>query len=139
MASRSSTARIGAAFAAQLFLAAAAGAQSAPHPVEGPSMAPMALSLVLVLGLIGAVVWVLRRTGVAPRGGTSPLRLVTQLPLGPRERVVVVEMGDRWWLLGVGAGGITRLGSMPRGPQPPAEASAAPFGTLFEKLRGGGR
>lgn len=116
----------------------AAGAPAAP--LEGPSFVPMALALVLVLGLLGAALWVLRRAGFAPRGGSTQLRLVTQLALGPRERVVIVEAGERWWLLGVGANGVTRLGSLPKGEASTSALPAAPsFGALFEKLRAGQR
>jgi flagellar protein FliO/FliZ len=108
-------------------------------PVDGPSFVPMVLALVLVLGLLGVALWVLRRAGFAPRGGSSQLRLVTQLALGPRERVVIVEAGERWWLLGVGASGVTRLGSLPKGDAAASEMPAASFGALLEKLRVGQR
>jgi len=129
--------------AAGLLLAcAAAQAQLAPKaapPVEGPSFMPMVLALVVVLGLLGAAVWVLRRAGIAPRAGSQQLRIVTQLALGPRERVLIVEAGDRWWLLGVGAGGVTRLGTMPKGESAAAAPPVASFGSLLEKMRGGQR
>ena len=115
----------------------AAHAQGNSSAVDGPSFLPMALALVVVLGLLGAALWALRRAGLAPRGGGGQLRLVTQLALGPRERVVVVETGERWWLLGVGAGGVTRLGSLPKGETGAAPAPVASFGALLEKLRAG--
>ncbi len=118
--------------------AAAAPALPAPaHPVEGPSFMPMALALAAILGLIGAALWIMRRIGLAPRSGTSQLRLVTQLALGPRERVVIVEAGERWWMLGVGASGITRLGSMPKGESAGAEAPVASFNALLARMRAG--
>jgi flagellar protein FliO/FliZ len=122
--------------AALLLGAAAAHAQSAPKPLEGPSFMPMVVALVFVLGLMGAAVWVLRRTGIAPRAGSSHLKIVSQLALGPRERVVVVEAGDRWLLLGVGAGGISRLGTLPRAEGAPADIAPQSFGALLGKLRG---
>ena len=131
-------ARMGA--AASILAAGAVHAQAAAaRPIEGPSFMPMALALVLVLGLIGAAVWVLRRTGIAPRVGSQHLRLVTQLPLGPRERVVIVEAGERWLLLGVGAGGITRLGTLPKAEAAAPGAAPPSFGALLDKLRGGTR
>jgi flagellar protein FliO/FliZ len=123
--------------AALLLAHAAAQAQAATKPLEGPSFTPMVLALVFVLGLMGAAVWILRRTGLAPRTGTSHLKVVSQLALGPRERVVIVEAGDRWLLLGVGAGGISRLGTLPKSASADAEAPAASFGALLGKLRGG--
>jgi len=116
---------------------AAAQAQSGAPSADGPSFVPMALALVLVLGLLGAALWVLRRAGFARRGGSGQLRLITQLALGPRERVVIVEVGERWWLLGVGGGAVTRLGSVPKGEASNTQAPAASFGAMLEKLRKG--
>jgi len=111
---------------------------AAPHPVEGPSFAPMGLALLVVLGLMGGAVWVLRRSGIAPQGGGNRLlRVVSQLPVGPRERVLVVEAGERWLLLGVSSAGITRLGTLPKGEAGAPPPGAAAFGTLLDKLRKG--
>jgi flagellar protein FliO/FliZ len=123
--------------AALLLAGAAAQAQAAAKPIEGPSFTPMAVALVFVLGLMGAAVWVLRRTGIAPRTGSGHLKVVSQLALGPRERVVIVEAGDRWLLLGVGAGGISRLGTLPKTEPAPGPAPPPSFGALLGKLRGG--
>jgi len=114
----------------------AQAAVPAHAPVEGPSFVPMARALLVVLGLLGAAVWVLRRAGLAPRGADGRLRVVSQLALGPRERVVIVEAGERWLVLGVGGGSITRLGTLPRGESPPAAAAPASFGALLGRLRG---
>ncbi len=117
---------------------AANAAIAAAHSTEGPSFAPMGLALLAVLALMAAVLWALRRAGLAPRaGGANLLRLVSQLSLGPRERVVIVEAGDRWLLLGVGTGGIARLGSLPKGEYANAQLPVASFGTLLDKLRKG--
>ncbi len=124
---------------AQAAAPAAAAQAAAVHPVDGPSFMPMALSLVFILALIGGALWVMRRMGLAPRNGTSQLRLVTQLALGPRDRVVIVEAGERWWMLGVGAGGITRLGSMPKGESVGAEVPVASFNALLARMRAGTR
>jgi flagellar protein FliO/FliZ len=121
---------------ALLLNALAAYAQTAPKPIDGPSFTPMVVALVFVLGLMGAAVWVLRRIGIAPRTGSSHLKIVSQLALGPRERVVVVEAGDRWLLLGVGAGGISRLGTMPKAETTSPDAAPPSFGALLGKLRG---
>ena len=87
----------------------------------GPSIVPMLLMLLLVLAMIPVALWLLRRLGLGKPAGTTGLRVVTQLSIGQRERVVIVEAGERWWLLGVSAAGVTRLGTLPRGALP-AEA-----------------
>jgi flagellar protein FliO/FliZ len=119
--------------------APAAAPPAGTHPVEGPSFAPLGLSLLAVLAVMAAILWAMRRAGLAPRAGSAGLlRLVGQLSLGPRERVVIVEAGDRWFLLGVGATGVSRLAALPKGEAGTAAAAAASFSTLFERLRRGG-
>jgi len=101
--------------------AAAAAAAGAAPPV--PSLMPLIVGFIAVIALIPAAAWLLRRTGLAKRSGGSGLRIAGQLALGPRERLVIVEAGDRRWLLGVGPGGITRLGTLPAAP-PGSDATA---------------
>jgi flagellar protein FliO/FliZ len=102
-------------------LPALAHAQTAPA-AGGPSLTPLLMGLLLVLALIGGAAWLLRRAGLAQTGSTSGLRVVAQMALGPRERVVIIEIADRRWLLGVSAAGISRLGTLPPG----SPTSAAP-------------
>lgn len=88
-------------------------------------------ALVLVVGLIFGLAWIARRMpGVASRGNAS-LRVVASLALGPRERVVVVDVGGTQLLLGVGAGGTRALHTL--ASPLPAEASAQqiPFAQLL--------
>jgi flagellar protein FliO/FliZ len=123
--------------AALLALAPYAYAQ-APAPAAGPSLTPLLTGLALVLGLIGAAAWLLRRAGLAQNVSSSGLRVVGQLALGPRERLVVIEVGDRRWLLGVSAAGIARLGTLPAGseggaPSAPA-AERSSFADVIRRL-----
>jgi len=59
---------------------------------------------------------------------------VAQLSLGARERVVVLEAGERWILLGVTAHGISRLGSVPKGTVAPPQATPS-FSSLLQRLK----
>jgi flagellar protein FliO/FliZ len=105
--------------------------------MTGPSVAPLLLGLLLVLALIPAAAWLLRRAGLAQTASTSGLRVVGQLPLGPRDRLVVVEAGDRRWLLGVSAAGIHRLGTLPPGTgagDPPAAPPERSFSEIVRRL-----
>lgn len=116
-------------------LAQAQQQTAAPAP-QGPSLFPLVLALVLVLALIPAAVWLLKRMGAGTGTSAAGLRVVAQLPLGNRERLVVVEAGERWLLLGVTAASINRVGTLPKGALPVAPAVAANFASLLNAARG---
>jgi flagellar protein FliO/FliZ len=109
----------------------AAPAQSSVAPA-GPSLLPLVLALVFVLALIPVAIWLLKRMGAGTQTGAAGMRVVAQLPLGTRERVVVVEAGERWLLLGVTASSINRIGTLPKGELP---ANATSFQSLLNKVQ----
>lgn len=77
-------------------------------PPGGAGMIGVALSLVVILGGFVLVAWLLRR--YLPGAGAGRLaRVVSVTPVGPRERVVVVEIEDTWLVLGVGGGQVRLL------------------------------
>ncbi|MFN7508157.1 MAG: flagellar biosynthetic protein FliO [Betaproteobacteria bacterium] len=102
-------------------------------------MLPMIVALVFVLALIPAAVWLLKRMGGSTLAGASGLRVVGQLTLGARERLVIVEAGERWLLLGVTAGSINRVGTLPKGALPLPPTGAANFSALLNAARGNSR
>jgi flagellar protein FliO/FliZ len=94
--------------------------------MTGTSLTPLLLGLLLVLALIPAAAWLLRRAGLARPASTSGLRVVAQLAIGPRDRLLIVEVADRRWLLGLSAAGIQRLGTLPPGSDAGSPPAAAP-------------
>ncbi len=85
------------------------------------STAQMVVWMVVVLLMIPASLWLLKRSGWAGRvaSGTSPaqvLQVVAQTSLGPGQRVVTLEVnagGERTWLiLGVSGQSISTLSQM---------------------------
>lgn len=84
----------------------ASSAQAAQSVASG--VLPMLLSLILILGGFIGVAWLARRylPGVGKQG---VVKVVGATMVGPRERVVVVEVDDTWLLLGVGAGQVRLL------------------------------
>lgn len=87
-------------------------ASSAPlaRGADPASLGEVALALALVVAAIVILAWVLRRVqrGIAA-AGSSRLRVVASLALGPRERLVVVDAAGTQLLLGVTPAGISRL------------------------------
>jgi flagellar protein FliO/FliZ len=109
------------------------------------NFARMLAALALVLALAWIALRVLRSRmdakGALAKGlpaAGEALRFVRALPVGPKERVVIVEHRGERWLLGVAAGGISTIAHWP------AEGAAAVVETrpatraIDEKaLRGG--
>lgn len=93
------------------------------------------IALLLVVGLILALAWLLRRLPGAALRPHPGLRVVAQLAVGVRERLVVVEVGTQQLLLGVTGEQITLLQRL---ESPLGEAPAADFASLLRRSRGGG-
>jgi len=95
------------------------------------------LSMLVVVAVILLVAWIMKRV-VQPRiVGGAPLRVLGAVSVGARERVVVVEAGDTWLVLGVAPGRVSALSTMPRGTVSPVPApSTAPpvFADWLQKL-----
>jgi flagellar protein FliO/FliZ len=92
-------------------------------PGAASSMLTVLLSLVLILGGFVAVAWFARRY-LPGMGAQGVVKVVGTTPVGPRERVVVVEVDNTWLLLGVGSGQVRLLHTLPRPADPgtlPAE------------------
>jgi flagellar protein FliO/FliZ len=72
------------------------------------------LALVFVLALLVGLAWVMKRYGPKASGGNASMRVVGSLSLGGRERVVVVEVGDQWIVVGASPGRVNALATMAR-------------------------
>ncbi len=97
-----------------LMLLAMAGpvrAAEAIDPLAPSYLLKLVISLILVLVLMFALVWVVKRVGrLDGRAGNYPMHVLTQMSIGPRERILLVAVGDRQMLVGVSQGAIESLG-----------------------------
>jgi flagellar protein FliO/FliZ len=84
-------------------------------PVSDGGMLQVMLGLGLVLAVIAGGAWLLRRFGGMARGPASVVKVIGGSAVGQRERVVLVEVGDTWLVVGVAPGNVTALHSMPKG------------------------
>jgi flagellar protein FliO/FliZ len=78
------------------------------------------LSLALVVGFIFAAAWIVRRMPLGMGRSSGPLKVLAALPLGPRERLVLVEARGAQLLIAVSPAGVFNVGA-----PAPAEPSAA--------------
>ena len=122
---------------AALLLLVVGTAHAQGQAPEGPSLLPLVLTFVLVLALIPVAVWILKRLGAGNVATTAGMQVVAQLPLGPRERLVVVEAGDRWLILGVTPSAINRVGTLPKGELPPGAVAGGSFASMLLSARRG--
>ena len=93
-------------------LAAEPVAQAAPAMAESGmagQLVQLLLGLLLVIGLIFLLAWLMRRVQqVGPRGG-QVIKILASQALGPRDRLVLVQVGQEQILLGLTPGRITPL------------------------------
>ncbi len=83
------------------------------------SILAVVIALAFVLGLAWGVIWLLKKfqdkqLGTSESGSDNrPIRFLRSMPLGQRERVALIEVGNETMLLGVTGGSITLLARWP--------------------------
>ena len=102
----------------------------APGPSAGSLMQTI-FALTLVLGLLAALAWVMKRYGPNVQAGAGGLRIVGALNLGGRERIMVVEVGDQWIVVGASPGRVNALATMPKQEGPATISGHSPPASSF--------
>ena len=119
-----------------------AAPQTAPATHAGAlgGLGEVTLALLLVLGAVFALAWLLKRArGLGNRAGGA-LDVLAQLPLGQKERAVLVKVGATQILLGVAPGRVNTLYVLPepldlsRAAGAPGADATAPFRALLRSL-----
>lgn len=114
------------AMAAEPVVQAAAAPQvsSALSSGMGGQLTQLVLGLLLVIGLIFALAWLLRRVqSASPRNGQL-IEVLGSRALGARDRLVLVQVGSEQILLGITPGRITPLHVLKEPLQVPATSQA---------------
>lgn len=103
----------------------------------GGQLVQLLLGLLLVIGLIFLLAWLMRRVQqIVPRGGQVIKVMATQA-LGPRDRLVLVQVGGEQVLLGLTPGNITALHVMQEPVHlPDAEPASTEFAQRLMELLG---
>jgi flagellar protein FliO/FliZ len=99
------------------------------------------LGLFAVIALILGLAWLARRVGLVRQGTPgAAIKVVSSTMLGARQRLVLVEVEDTWLVLGVSAGEIRPLHTMPARSAGRPDAGdggippTPPGGTFAQKL-----
>lgn len=106
-----------------------APAMAADATGTGSGILQLGFGFIAILGLLFATLWLLKKLSL-PRGGASSMvRVVSAAAVGPRERVVLVDVGGKRLVLGVAPGRVSLLDaqSAPEGLDEPIAASDRPL------------
>jgi flagellar protein FliO/FliZ len=97
--------------------------------VSSGSALQIIFSLILVLAAVALAAWIMKRINLPHQGAASLLKVVSGVAVGPRERVVLMEVNDTWLIVGIAPGQVRTLHTMPKGVLPAGMSSpAAPDG-----------
>jgi flagellar protein FliO/FliZ len=100
-------------------------ALAAPGVAMG-DLSGVLLSLALVVGFIFAAAWVVRRMPLGIGRGSGPLKVLAALPLGPKERLVLVEARGEELLIAVSPAGVFNVGAGQAGVTAAARPASEP-------------
>ncbi len=104
-------------------------AYGSSHAADAVAMSPtmsllkMLMGLLVVLAIMALVAWLIKRwvPGVAQQQAVA--RIVGGVSLGTREKLVVVEVANRWIVLGVAPGSVTGIANLEPGDSAALSAS----------------
>jgi flagellar protein FliO/FliZ len=94
------------------------------------------MGLLIVLAMLYGFFWLLRRYGPVQNSAQGVVKVVGGVMLGPRERLVVVEVENTWVLVGVAPGHISTLHTLtkPEGIDTTTLPTAQPFADKLSEL-----
>jgi len=103
------------------------------EPLGAANLLQLTFGLLVVLAAIVGSAWLLRRYGRLQSGVAGALRVIGGLSMGPRERVVLIQVGKQQLLLGVAPGRVQMLHVL---DEPVAETSHTTDKTKFAEQLG---
>ena len=102
-----------------------------PRPTAGLGLGKMALSLAIVVAVVLALGWTFKKLTLR-MPGSRHIKIISTMPLGPKERLLVIEMQGKQRVLGVTAHSINLLFELENSL--PEEKLASDFHTQLQSL-----
>lgn len=90
-------------------------------------------SLLFVIALIVFLAWMLKRMRVPTLGNQKGLSIIRQLPVGTKERMVIVQAGEEQFLVGITSQNIQLISKLET-PLNQEELAPAPFANQLSQL-----
>ncbi len=101
--------------------------------IGGGDILSLGLSLFVVVGVIIALGWFYSRSRFVSGGGADLITIVATRPLGPKERLMVVEVADQQLLIGMTSTGASTLHVLDKPIEVAAKAPAT--GNFASRLK----
>lgn len=95
------------------------------------------LALALIVSLLFGTAWLLRKVSGGKGFGQGNMKILGGVALGPRERIVLLEIADDWLVVGIVPGQIRTLHRLPKGsalPDTVGDSSARPFAQWLQTI-----
>lgn len=113
-------------------LAVAETAQRETPGVDAGNLLQTLLGLIVVLVLIVGMAWLMKRSQQLHGIGQKQFRVIAALPLGPREKAVLLQVGEQQLLLGVTPQNVNLLSAL----EQPLDLNAGQQTSIFaDKLK----
>lgn len=90
-------------------------------------------SLLFVIAIIIGLAWLLKRMRVPAFGQQKGLSIVRQLPLGTKERLMIVQAGEEQFLIGVTSQSVNLISKLET-PLTQEERESVPFSNTLTQL-----
>ena len=106
----------------------------------GADLFRMLGSFALVLALMAALLWALRRlqSRMNSQNAGRRLHIVESVSVGPRQKIALLRVGDREVMVGITASQITALAQWPEGAPPTTSSLQSELSQLSASLSANG-
>ena len=114
-------------------LALAVDTKSPTSPLTSDYMAKLLLSLGLVVVIIFALAWLVKRFNFIPQQSQGLIKIISTLSVGSRDRLALIQVGDEQLLIALTPGKISKLHRL-KTPIDMNEQTSSSFKNKFEAL-----
>jgi flagellar protein FliO/FliZ len=87
----------------------AAASNASPALLGHSELVNILSSLLLVIVLIVLLSWLVKRLNVVQLSSSKGFESISSMTLGPKERMMIVKVGSRYLLIGIGASSVNTL------------------------------
>ncbi len=104
------------------------------EPLSTAYLIKLTGGLILVVAIIFSFAWLLKRLKLTQQAQNGLLKVVAGLPLGTRERIVVLQVGEEQILLGLSPGRIEKLHTLTEPLVVDQQQAMTPFAAKLQGL-----